>query len=69
MLASFEEFPEAKGASVNGYNIQIAPSDPWEVSGIHNSFAWIEQYFDTTLNEISQKPAEKKSARERVLGE
>ena len=69
MLASFEEFPEAKGASVNGYNIQIAPSDPWEVSGIHNSFAWIEQYFDATLNEISQKPAEKKSARERVLGE
>lgn len=69
MLASFEEFPEAKGASVNGYNIQIAPCDPWEVSGIHNSFVWIEQYFDTILSEISQKPTAKKNARERILGE
>lgn len=69
MLASFEEFPEANGASVNGYNIQIAPSESWEVSGIHNSFVWIEQYFDGVLNEISQKPAEKKNARERILGE
>lgn len=69
MLASFEEFPEANGASVNGYNIQIAPSDPWEVSSIHNSFVWIEQYFDAILSEINQKPAEKKNARERILGE
>lgn len=69
MLASFEEFPEANGASVNGYNIQIAPCDPWEVTGIHNSFVWIEQYFDGILNEISQKPAEKKNAKERILGE
>lgn len=69
MLASFEEFPEANGASVNGYNVQIAPCDPWEVAGIHNSFAWIEQYFNGVLDEISQKPAERKNARERILGE
>lgn len=69
MLASFEEFPEADGGSVNGYNIQITPSESWEVPGIHNSFVWIEQYFDGALRKISQKPAEKKNARERILGE
>ncbi len=69
MLASFEELPDAEKSSINEYNIKIAPYNPWEVSGIHNSFEWIDEYFDATFREISQKPKEKKNARQRILGE
>lgn len=68
MLASFEEFPGA--TSVNGYNVVIVPSEPWELVGIHNPFVWIDQYFDAVFGEIVEKnkPALEKPARERILG-
>ena len=68
MLASFEEFPGAE--SVNGYNVAIEPSEPWPLSGICNSFAWVDQYYDAVFSEIAEKdrPATEKSARERILG-
>lgn len=64
MAASFEELPGAgQGSfSVNGYNVQLTPSDPWAVPGIHDPFVWIEQYFDS-LKEVTEK-----SAKERILG-
>lgn len=67
MLASFEEFPGA--GSVNGYNVAIEPSEPWALSGICNSFSWVDQYYDAVFNEIAEKdrPATEKSARERIL--
>lgn len=70
MLASFEEFPGAgdgrqPGTAYN--NITIEPSEPWELSGIHNPFAWIDQYFDAVLDAILGRPAEKTSARDRIL--
>lgn len=68
MLASFEEFPGA--GSVNGYNVAIEPSEPWALSGICNSFAWVNRYYDAMFSEIAEKdrPAAEKSARERILG-
>lgn len=68
MLASFEEFPGA--VSVNGYNVAVVPSEPWALSGICNSFAWVDQYFDAVSGAIAEreKPAEEKTARERILG-
>lgn len=72
MLASFEELSDAgqEAVSVNGYNIAIAPSEPWVLSGIHNPFAWIDQYFDSVFSQIAEKnkPAREKTARERILG-
>ncbi|MDE7272227.1 MAG: LysM peptidoglycan-binding domain-containing protein [Lachnospiraceae bacterium] len=68
ILASFEEFPGAD--SVNDYNVAIVPSEPWELAGIHNPFVWIDQYFDAVFSEIAQKnkPAQEKTAKERILG-
>lgn len=62
ILASFEEFPGAD--SVNDYNVAIVPSEPWELSGIHNPFVWIDQYFDAFFSRIAQN----KTAKERILG-
>jgi len=68
VLASFEEFPGT--ISVNDYNVVIVPSKSWELAGIHNPFAWIDQYFDTVFSKIAEKnkPAQEKTARERILG-
>ncbi len=68
MLASFEEFSGA--ASVNGYNVAIVPSEPWELAGIHNPFVWIDEYFNAVFGKIAKKntPAQEKTARERILG-
>lgn len=72
MLASFEEFTESgqEPVSVNGYNIAIVPSEDWELSGIHNPFVWIDQYFDSVFSKIADKntPAREKTAKERILG-
>lgn len=69
MAGSFEELGGAneKDFSVNGYNVQLSPSEPWAVAGIHNPFAWIAQYYDGIFSQISKLPAEKKSVRERIL--
>lgn len=68
MLASFEEFPGTM--SVNGYNVSVAPDRPWALGGICNSFAWVDQYYDAVFGEIAEKekPAQEKTARERILG-
>ena len=71
MLASFEELGEngQDTCSVNGYNIQIAPCEPWAVSGIHNSFVWVDTYLNALFEELSSEKyaAKKPSARERIL--
>jgi len=55
--------------SVNGYNIQIAPCEPWAVSDIHNSFVWVDTYLNALFEELSSEKyaAKKPSARERIL--
>ncbi len=69
MAGNFEELTEADGAdsSVNGYNVQLSPSEPWAVAGIHNPFVWVEEYYDGICSQLSNLPPEKKSVRERIL--
>ncbi|MCM1049431.1 MAG: LysM peptidoglycan-binding domain-containing protein [Clostridiales bacterium] len=70
MAGSFEELVEEKDTdfSVNDYNVVVTPSEEWTVKGIHNPFAWIENYYDGIFRQASNQPEEKKSAKERILG-
>ena len=57
VAASFGELevPENKEFTVNNTNMTISPSEPWAVLGIHNSFVWIDTYFDGMLQKIADK--------------
>lgn len=55
MTVTFEELPSSgdDAVSVNASNMTIAPSSIWNLSGIHNPFAWVEEYFDAILCEVT----------------
>lgn len=72
VAASFGELeiPENKEFTVNNTNMTISPSEPWAVLGIHNSFVWIDTYFDGMLQKIADKQGlVQKNAKERILRE
>ncbi len=69
LAAGFEELPAAgSGAgSVNDYNIVMEPSGDWELSGICNSFGWIEAYYDGIFRQALPVEPEERSAKDRVI--
>jgi len=69
LAAGFEELPSSESGtgSMNDYNITMKPSGGWELSGICNSFGWIEEYFDGIFRQASPAEPEEKSARDRIL--
>lgn len=68
--ASFDELASDKKLfTVNDSNMAIVPSAAWETEGMFNSFAWIEEYFDSVLEEITGGVDEKEqNIRERLIG-
>lgn len=69
LVAGFEEQPSSEwgSGSVNDYNIVIEPSGEWELSGICNSFEWIEEYYDGIFSQAVPVEPEERSAKDRVL--
>lgn len=67
VTASFEEtMAEGDVCRVNEQNMQIYPSVAWEASSF-NAFAWVEQYFDDMLTEITGGRDEEGSRKETIL--
>lgn len=67
MAAGFEELVQGE-FTLNDYNITLAPSEAWELPGIHNPFVWVEEYFDAVFRRVFDTPEETKDAKERILG-
>lgn len=69
LAAGFEELPSTGTGefTVNNSNMMLEPLKEWELSGIHNPFGWIEEYFDGIFSQASQAEPEEKSAKERIL--
>ena len=63
MAASFEElWQEGEGDfQLTDHNIAVEPSKPWTLPDIHNSFAWIEEFFR------AEKSAEEESSEEKSI--
>lgn len=54
VTATFEEHFAAengKDFSVNDSNMSIVPESTWQLKGIYNSFAYIDEYFSALLNQ------------------
>ena len=48
MTASFEEHTQGYDLdefTVSDSNMAISPESPWELEGMFNSFAWIDEFF------------------------
>lgn len=69
LVAGFEELPSAGAGefTVNNSNMMLEPSQEWALSGIHNPFGWIQEYFDGVFSQASQAEPEEKSAKDRIL--
>ena len=61
MAASFEElWQEGEGDfQLTDHNIAVEPSKPWTLPDIHNSFAWIEEFFRAEKSEEEESSEEK----------
>lgn len=62
VTASFEEHyePDSDGEfTVNETNMVIAPEAQWELEGMYDSFAYVDEYFTTLLNKAMGKEEEK----------
>lgn len=69
VTAAFEEhFDPAEGEkfTVNDSNMQMAPETEWEIAGMFNSFAWVDEIFTSLLNK-ALGIEEEKSTREKLL--
>lgn len=67
MTASFEDcLPAGEECTVNDNNIVIYPSVEWEADSF-NAFAWVDQYYNTALAEITGYREESKSGKEKKL--
>lgn len=69
VLASFEELlPGGAACTVNENNIVIYPDTEWDAASF-NTFAWIEQYFDAGLREVTGYNEKQKSNKEQLLNQ
>lgn len=69
VTATFEEHfdPESdEKFQVNDSNMQMSPETEWEIDGVFNSFAWIDEFFASMLNK-ALGVEEEKSAREKLM--
>lgn len=70
--ATFEEHfnPDNKeGFTVNDSNMQLTPEAEWEIDGMFNSFAWVDEFFTSLFNKALNTLGgeEEKSAREKLM--
>ena len=68
VAASFEELFDAENAeeiTVNDSNMSIVPDTEWQLQGMYNSFAYIDEFFTTRLNEVLEAYTEKEESRYR----
>lgn len=69
ITATFEEHFDEEDAgkfTVNDSNMQMSPETEWELDGMINSFAWVDEFFTSRLHEASGVK-EEKSAREKLM--
>lgn len=69
MAATFEEHFDPKSNekfTVNDSNMQMSPEAKWELDGVFNSFAWVDEFFTSMLNK-ALGVEEEKSAREKLM--
>lgn len=67
--ATFEEHydPDSKEKfTVNDSNMQITPEVEWKVKGMFNSFAWVDEYFNSILDR-ALGGEEEKGAKEKLM--
>ena len=69
MAATFEEHFSSESNekfTVNDSNMQMSPETEWELDGVFNSFAWVDEFFTSMLNK-ALGVEEEKSAREKLM--
>lgn len=70
IAASFLEDPDYKSresGSVNDSNMSITPAEEWEVEGLFNSFAWVEEFFTSLMGKITGEAAKEPSPRQSLM--
>lgn len=68
VTASFEELFDAENAedfTVNDSNMSIAPETEWQLQGMYNSFAFIDEFYTARLNKALEAYTEKEESRYR----
>lgn len=71
VTASFEEHFDAENTetfTVNDSNMCIVPETKWALSGMYNSFAYMDEYFTALLNKAMETESTEKS-RYRFIGQ
>lgn len=56
ITASFEEHSDGEDLekfTVNDSNMMIAPETEWEIGGMVNSFAWVDEFFSSLVQEAA----------------
>lgn len=69
VCATFEEHFDPHSTekfTVNDSNMQMMPEAEWKIDGMLNSFAWVDEFFTSILNEALGIEKEK-SAREKLM--
>ncbi len=70
VTASFEEHSNSESAeefTVNDSNMSIVPESEWELEGMYNSFAYVDEFFTSLLNKATGAEEETKSSREKLM--
>lgn len=70
VTASFEEHfnsERAKGFTVNNSNMSILPEPEWELEGMYDSFAYIDEFFNALLNKATGTETTQKSSSEKLI--
>lgn len=63
VTTGFEELPNDEPfSSVNDSNMSIWPANEWELNGMYNAFAWIEDSFTYMTKKAMEKPEEQKES-------
>lgn len=69
VTASVNELFEEKDGepfTVNDFNMSIAPDEKWEISGMFNSFAYLDALFEGMLRDVNLEPTQEEKAMEKM---
>lgn len=70
VTASFEEHFDPNSSetfTVNGSNMRIIPESEWELEGMYDSFAYMDEFFTALLNEATGTETTEKSSGEKLI--
>ncbi len=71
VASSFEEHftpDSSEKFTVNDSNMSIVPESEWELEGMYDSFAYIDEFFTSLLNKVTETKEDEKSSREKLFG-